>query len=87
MSTDPSTLIEGNPIINNAFEEPAKHWDFTGVSPVLTEGRRVAGYLAPSPDGQLRITDTVIPLEATNTLRDRVRDWRASGYPGATNVT
>jgi len=87
MSSDPSTLIEGNPIINNAFEEPARHWDFTGVSPVLTEGRRVAGYLAPSPDGQLRITDTVIPLETANTLRDRVREWRASGYPGATNVT
>ena len=87
MSTDPSTLIEGNPIINNAFQEPARHWDFTGVSPVLTDGRRLAGYLAPSPDGQLRITDTVIPLETANTLRDRVRDWRANGYQGATSVT
>jgi len=47
----------------------------------------MAGYLAPSPDGQLKITDEVIPLELVNDLRDRVRKWRAEGYPGATAVT
>jgi type III restriction enzyme len=93
MTTKPATpvaggtVIEGNPIINNAFIEPNRHWDFSGVSPVLAEGRRIAGYLAPSPDGNLKITDEVIPIGVANDLRDKVRDWRGVGYPGATMVT
>jgi type III restriction enzyme len=82
-----STLIEGNPIINNAFAEPSRYWHFSGVTPETREGRRTAGYLAPSPDGQLKITDEVIPLAVVNDLRDRVRQWRADDYPGATNLT
>jgi type III restriction enzyme len=81
------TLIEGNPIINNAFAEPTRYWHFGNVTPELRDGRRTAGYLAPSPDGQLKITDEVIPLELVNDLRDRVRQWRADGYPGITTVT
>lgn len=81
------TVIEGNPIINKAFEEPTRFWHFAGVTPELRDGRRTAGYLAPSPDGQLKITDEVIPLALVNTLRDRVRQWRTDGYPGTSNVT
>ena len=29
----------------------------------------------------------MIPLELVNDLRDRVRQWRADGYPGITTVT
>ncbi len=82
-----STVIDGNPIINNAFAEPTRYWHFSGVTPEIRDGRRTAGYLAPSPDGQLKITDEVIPLALVNDLRDRVRQWRADGYPGATNLT
>jgi type III restriction enzyme len=82
-----STVIEGNPIINNAFAEPTRYWHFSGVSPKVREGRRTAGYLAPSPDGQLKITDEVIPLTLVNDLRDRVRSWRSVGYPGVTTLT
>ncbi|MDB4872733.1 MAG: hypothetical protein JWL97_3737 [Gemmatimonadales bacterium] len=82
-----STVIEGNPIINNAFVEPTRYWHFGGVAPEIREGRRTAGYLAPSPDGQLKITDEVIPLTLANDLRDRVRAWRANGHVGATTVT
>ncbi len=82
-----STVIEGNPIINNAFREPAQYWHFSGVTPVIRQGRRTAGYLAPSPDGQLKITDEIIPLQLVNDLRERTREWRGSGYPGATTVT
>ena len=82
-----STVIEGNPIINDAFREPDRHWDFTSVTPFVAEGRREAGYLAPSPDGQLNITDQVIPIAAANQLRDKVRSWRSDGYPGATQIT
>jgi len=81
------TVIEGNPIINNAFVEPDRYWDFSGVTPVLAQGRRIAGYLAPSPDGQLKITDEVIPIGVANQLRDRVRNWREEGYTGVTIVT
>lgn len=83
----PATVIDGNPIINNPFVEPTRHWDFGGLIPKAIEGRRVSGYLAPSPDGQLRITDSVIPLTLVNTLRDRTREWRENGYPGATTTT
>lgn len=88
MSANPAgQVVDGNPIINNAFVEPDRHWYFGGVTPQVREGRRRAGYLAPSPDGQLRITDELIELEVANDLRDRVRSWREAGYPGATLVT
>ncbi len=80
-------VVDGNPIINDAYAEPTTHWSFSEVSPQIVEGRRPAGYLAPSPDGQLRITDEVIPLQLVNDLRDRVRQWRHDSYPGATTVT
>lgn len=82
-----ATVIDGNPIINDPFVEPTQHWDFGGLQPSVTDGRRVSGYLAPSPDGQLRITDSVIPLTLVNTLRDKTRQWRRDGYPGATSTT
>lgn len=83
------TVIDANanPIINSPFHEPTKYWHFGDVAPTIRDGRRIAGYLAPAPDGQLRITDELIPLETANDLRDRVRTWRANDYPGLTNVT
>lgn len=88
MSADTAgQVVDGNPIINNAYAEPDRHWYFGGVTPEVREGRRRAGYLAPSPDGQLRITDELIELSVANDLRDRVRSWREEGYPGATLVT
>jgi type III restriction enzyme len=86
-SQNAGTVIDGNPIINFPFSEPSKHWDFGGLVPKTIDGRRTSGYLAPSPDGQLRITDTVIPLTLVNTLRDKTRAWRNEGYPGATSTT
>lgn len=87
MTTQPGQVIDGNPIINNAFTEPVRYWHFAGVTPEVRDGRRTAGYLAPSPEGQLRITDELIPLETVNDLRGRVRQWRTDGYPGTTMVT
>jgi len=80
-------VIEGNPIINDPYLEPVQHWHFAGVTPSIREGRRPAGYLAPSPDGQLRLVDEVIELKVVNDLRDRVRAWRTDEYPGATTIT
>lgn len=87
VTTNTGTVIDGNPIINYPFAEPTQHWDFGGLKPSVIEGRRASGYLAPSPDGQLRITDAVIPLTLVNTLRDKTRQWRQDGYPGATSTT
>jgi len=86
-AAQPGQVIEGNPIINDPFREPTRYWHFGGVTPELRDGRRTAGYLAPSPDGQLRITDELIELDVVNDLRNRVRTWRDDGYPGATLVT
>ena len=33
-----------NPILNSPFEEPGRHYDFTGAQPRILEGRRPAGY-------------------------------------------
>jgi len=82
-----ATVIDGNPIINAPFEEPTRYWEFGGLQPKVIEGRRASGYLAPSPDGQLRITDTVTPLALVNMLRAKTRSWRDEGYPGATSMT
>lgn len=87
MTVTPGQVIDGNPIINDAFTEPTRYWHFAGVTPEVRDGRRTAGYLAPSPDGQLRITDELIPLEVVNDLRGRVRPWRDEGYPGVTTIT
>src|SRR6266540_2575020 len=81
MTAPEGQVTELNPIINGPFEEPALHWEFGEGEPVKVEGRRPSGYLPPvSKDGQLQITDQLI-------LRERVKDWRDAGYPGATTLT
>jgi len=81
-------VTDQNPIINNPFEEPTRHWHFGDGAPVIRDGRRVAGYIPPMiKGGQLQITDELVTLEQVNRIRDRVREWREGGYPGATQVT
>lgn len=87
MTPKPGQVIDGNPIINDAFAEPQQYWHFGGVVPECRSGRRPAGYLAPSPDNQLRISDELIELAVVNDLRGRVRQWRKDGYPGASLMT
>jgi len=86
-STNPGQVIDGNPIINDAFAEPVRHWYFSGLVPEIRQGRRRSGYLSPSPDGQLKISDELIELPVVNDIRDRVRSWREADYPGASQVT
>jgi type III restriction enzyme len=85
--TEAGQVVSGNPIINDPFAEPTRHWYFSGLVPEIREGRRTAGYLAASPDGELKITDEIIGFEVVNDIRDRVRAWREDGYPGATVLT
>ncbi len=78
-------VTDQNPIINDPYVEPTRHWQFGDGAPVIRDGRRVAGYIPPMvKGGQLQITDELVPLEQVNRIRDRVREWREDGYPGAT---
>lgn len=86
-SQEAGQVVVGNPIINNAFAEPTSYWHFGGVVPTVREGRRIAGYLAASPDGELKITDELIPIPLVNELRERVRQWSNEGYAGASLLT
>jgi type III restriction enzyme len=86
-TVQPGQVVEGNPIINDPFAEPTRHWHFSGLVPEVKDGRRTAGYLAASPDGALRITDEIIGFELVNVIRDRVRKWREDGYQGSTVLT
>lgn len=81
-------VTERNPIVNDSYEEPTRHWVFGEGEPRLVEGRRLSGYLpAVKKGGQLQITDQVIFMEGVNQLRERVRSWREDDYPGTTAVT
>ena len=81
-------VTDQNPIINDPFQGPTRHWHFGDGAPVIRDGRRVAGYIPPMvKGGQLQITDELVTLEQVNRIRDRVREWRESSYPGATQVT
>lgn len=81
-------VTEQNPIVNNPYLEPTRHWDFAEGVPKVVDGRRPSGYLpAAKPGEQLQITDQLILMEQVNRIRDRVREWREQGYPGATAIT
>ena len=81
-------VTDRNPIINDPFEEPNQHWVFGTGEPRTTGGRREAGYLPPvSKDGELQVTDQVIPMDLVNEMRTRVGRWRNDGYPGVTSIT
>jgi type III restriction enzyme len=81
-------VTEQNPIINDPYEEPTRHWTFGEGEPRIVTDRRLSGYLpAIKKGGQLQITDQVIFMDRVNQLRDRVKAWREDEYPGATAVT
>jgi type III restriction enzyme len=82
-------VTDQNPIINDPYHEPTRHWSFGEGVPTIVEGRRASGYLPPgdSKTGELAITADVVPLDLVNDLRSRVGTWRADGYPGASSVT
>jgi type III restriction enzyme len=81
------------PIICDAYAEPAYHWLIEkGRPPEKAEGRREACYYYRPPG---RSTGTVqadeigtrIPLTLANEIRQRARSWREAGFPGVTGVT
>jgi type III restriction enzyme len=74
-------------ILNTPFEAPRWHWTRDQNDPkklTLAEGRRPAGYeIFDTRHNTLRTEN----LARVNTIRERVDQWRAAGYPGITTVT
>lgn len=88
-----------NPILNKPFEEPKEFWYIReGHPPEPRKGRRPAMVFPPRDqrrpwditDGALRPSDLYpagYELPTVNLIRERVKQWRADGYPGATRTT
>jgi type III restriction enzyme len=76
----PSSLI-----INSPFSEPTQHWAENPDRTLRLEPcRRPAGYeIIDTRENTRRMV--TIPL--VDDIRDRVRQWRADGWPGTTAVT
>lgn len=78
------------PILNNPFREPIQHWDFSGPSPRIAEGRRPARYfgtLRTDATAGATVSQEQLPLELVNEIRHRVNQWRQNRWPGVTRVT
>ena len=79
-----------NPILNSPFEEPRRHYDFSGPVPRIVEGRRPAGYHGVPRTDQAHgaiAAHEFFPLPLVNDIRERIRAWRAAGYPNVTRTT
>src|SRR3990172_1002519 len=87
------SLLVDNLILNSPFEEPTRYWDYREGQPVLSDGRRPAGYYlkARTRGPQLSmLEEEFVPLNTVNTIRDRVKAWRDNRYPpypGVTSIT
>jgi type III restriction enzyme len=90
------------PIINSPYDEPANHWHIeVAKQPEKRPGRRLASYFFRVPEraargrkvkGQQSLLDDASKgeeylLDLANLIRQRLKDWRARDYAGATKVT
>lgn len=77
-------------IINSPFQRPAAHWTYERETQQfkLKDGRRPAGYIIATEDSQAHDDPGIfVPLPTVNAIRERVDEWRARGYPGATGIS
>ena len=78
--TTPTSLI-----INSAFTEPQQHWvENPDRTLRLEPSRRPAGYEVIDTRQNTRRFESLPQVDA---IRERVRQWRAAQWPGATAVT
>ena len=77
--TKPSSLI-----INSPFVCPQQHWVPGAAGLSIKLERRPAGYEIFDIRNNTR---RLVELDLVNTIRGRVDQWRAAGYPGITAVT
>lgn len=80
-----------SPIQNSPYDEPTRWWRIVpGETPELMQGRRPAAYYwrkAGGAEDDSADVGTEITLTMVNRIRDRVRQWRAEGHPGASRIT
>jgi type III restriction enzyme len=77
------------PILNSPYEEPLHHWWIMEGEPLeKRSGRRSAmyHYVEPGRD-QAQRGGIQIEMKLVNIIRQRVKAWRVSGYPGVTRTT
>lgn len=77
-------------IISSPYEKPSKHLKYNRTERKfeLVEGRRPAGYTIASEHSE-KFDDPgfFVELPEVNKIRERVENWRDSGYPGITKIT
>ena len=91
-----------NPIINSPFEAPKSHWHLEkGRQPEKRDGRRLASYFFRVPERAARgrraadqpelFTEDLLGeeylLDIANRIRERLTDWEARDYEGASKVS
>lgn len=77
-------------IINSPYEEPSQYWKYHRETRTFTreKGRRPAGYVIATPGSQSFDDPGIfVELPLVNQIRQRVKTWKASGYPGVTGIT
>jgi type III restriction enzyme len=100
VSNQGEQVLIDNPIINSPFKEPNKQFAFDdfGIKNEVVDGRRPSSYFIPiagakkTKSGQMVIDtewtkDRIEENKFINSVREKVRIWRESGYPGVTPVT
>ena len=81
------------PILNSPFGEPSAHWRIVeGLPPERRPGRRPAGYFyrdprVPVSGDEHEARGQWVDLPLVNLIRQRLKDWRHQGWPGATRMT
>lgn len=81
------------PILNGPFVEPREYWLIReGEPPQKIAGRRRAGYYYRDPRAAVGTDEHAArgewrELVPVNLIRERMKEWRASGRPGITRTT
>lgn len=81
-----------NPILNSAFDAPARHFRFDsdGITPDTEEKRRPSAFFMPIARARKKgeqahfdtewTLDRIRPNTEINRIRERVDRWRQGGY-------
>jgi type III restriction enzyme len=80
------------PILNNPYKEPTRHWIYKDGVPDPVNGRRPASYWYTSKkvgtlQQDLLAEEERDDLELVNRIRKDIKRWRKAGYRGASAVT
>lgn len=77
-------------IINNPYQEPVKHWNYERETSrsSIKDGRRPAGYVIATPNTKgFDDAGVFVPIPLVDHIRQRVKEWRKTGYRGVTGIT